>query len=224
MKTNEFRWPFLVVLVAIVVLTAIAAPVNLGISAEWSNSNYRFSGGTAPWALGLSFVIGGLYFWLMYAPSARLLKPLPGILRRFIAFWIDFILAIMASAPIFGLIPSLMEWKRTAIFQWNFERAIPATSDKFVLAMTMVLMLPTFIAYYAFPLLRCRPSPGSCVVGYQITVDDGVVMTIRRAILRTLVGFFAVASAYAAPFIARDPKRGTFWLDTVFRTRAVELE
>lgn len=48
-------------------------------------------------------------------------------------------------------------------------------------------------------------------------------MTVRTAVLRTLLGFVAACGAYLAPFVARDRKKGKFWLDGVFDTRAVRL-
>ena len=193
MKTSDFRWPFLAVLAAVLILGNLVDPTNLGISAEFTDGNYRIAGGTAPWAIGCSIVIGILYFWLMYAPLSQLTTPLPGIIRRWFAFWIDFILAIMMTTPIFGLIASLTEWRRTGVFAWNFERTAPAPSDKVTVTVTFILLTIALTAYNVFPLLRCRPSPGSCVAGYQITAVDDNPMTVRRATLRTLVGFVAAA-------------------------------
>ncbi|HUZ95078.1 MAG TPA: RDD family protein, partial [Edaphobacter sp.] len=207
MKTSDFRWPFLTVLAAVLILGNLVDSTSLGISAEFSDGHYRIAGGTAPWAIGFSIAIGILYFWLMYAPQSRLTTPMPGIVRRWFAFWIDFILAIMATAPILGLIPSLTEWRRTGVFAWNFERTTPAPSDKVTVTITFMLLTITLMAYYVFPLLRHRPSPGSCVAGYQITPADQNPMTVRRAALRTLIGFVAAATPYLAPFIARDRKR-----------------
>jgi RDD family len=223
MKTSDFRWPFLAVLIALLILGNLVDPTSLGISVYSSNGNYRIVGGTALWAIGFSIVIGTLYFWLMYAPLGQLTTPLPGIIRRWFAFWIDFILAIMATAPILGLIGLLSEWRRTGVFAWNFERTTPAPSDKVTVTLMFILLPIALMAYYVFPLLRHRPSPGSCVAGYQITSADESPMTVRRATLRALVGFLAVATPYLAPFIARDRMRGQFWLDAVFRTRAVKL-
>lgn len=79
------------------------------------------------------------------------------------------------------------------------------------------------VFYYALPLIRCRPSPGACIVGYQIVPDEETIMSRRTAVLRTLLGFIAVAAAYLALFIGRDRKNGKFWLDKVFGTRAVRL-
>ena len=80
------------------------------------------------------------------------------------------------------------------------------------------------VSYYALPLVRRKPSPGACIVGYQIIPDDGTTLNFRTAVLRTLVGFIAVAGAWLAPFIARDRKEGKFWLDKIFGTRAVTLK
>lgn len=223
MKTSDFRWLFLAVFAAVLILSNFVEPANLGISAEFTDGNYRIAGGTALWAIGFSIVIGILYFWLMYAPLGQPTTPLPGIVRRWFAFWVDFILAIMATAPILGLIPSLAEWRRTGFFAWNFERTTSAPSDKVTVTVTFMLLTIALTAYYIIPLLCRRLSPGSCVFGYQICTADDNPITVRRAALRTLVGFVAVATPYLAPFIARDRNRGQFWLDALFETRAIKL-
>jgi hypothetical protein len=43
-------------------------------------------------------------------------------------------------------------------------------------------------------------------------------------ILRTLLGFLAVAGAYLVPFGERNRKQGKFWLDKVFNTHAMRME
>ncbi|WP_263376996.1 RDD family protein [Granulicella aggregans] len=224
MKATDFRWPFLIVLGGVILLGNLAEPASLGITSDWSDGRYRFAGGTAPWALGSSVVILVLYFWLMVTPSASALNPLPGIIRRWLAFWIDFVLAIMMVTPILGVIPCIREWRRTGIFEWSFERTSSAPGDGWVTAVTFLLSLTAILAYWAYPLMRGTPSPGSCVLGYQIAPADERPMTVQRAFLRTLVGFVAVCTPYLAPFIKRNRKRGQFWLDEVFGTYAVQLK
>jgi uncharacterized RDD family membrane protein YckC len=223
MKAREFRWLFLLVLATVLIVGGISKPTNLGASAEWSKDGYRFAGGTQVWALALSALIIGLYLLLMYSPLSEPKQTLPGVFRRFAAFWLDFILAMMFIAPILGLIPLFVEWRRTHVFEWNFERTVPASGDKLVLAAVFLLTFVALVFYYAFPLIRCKPSPGSCIAGYQIVADDGKPLVLRKAVLRALLGFVAVCTAYVAPFIARNCNEGKFWLDVVFRTRAVTL-
>ncbi len=156
-------------------------------------------------------------------PPANLGEPLPGVFRRFVTFWLDFILAMILITPIVGIFPALTEWKRTGTFQWHFERTLHAPGDGWLVAAGAILLIPGLVFYFAFPLIRRRPSPGACITGYQVVPDDGITMTVRTAILRTLLGFIAACAAYLAPFIARNRKKGKFWLDTVFGTRALRF-
>jgi hypothetical protein len=223
MTMKEFRWLFLVVFAAVFVASIVSEPVTLGASAQWSNGNYRFAGGTHPLALLLATVILGLYVLLMFSPSPILGDPLPGVFRRFVAFWLDFFLALMVIGPTLGILPTLTEWRRTGNFQWNFERTTYAPGDGWLVAAGIVLAAAALILYYAFPLLRGRPSPGTCITGYQIVPDKRATITAKVAVLRTLLGFTALSAWPLAPFIARDRKQGTFWIDRVFHTHAVKL-
>jgi uncharacterized RDD family membrane protein YckC len=223
MRINELRWLFIAAVAVLVFRGFVGQPSNLGVSAEWINDRYRFAGGTAPWALAFALLVSGLYLLLMYASPAVQGRPLPGVFRRFIAFWLDFALAMMVVTPILGIVPALTEWRRTGVFEWNFQRATPAHGDWLLAAIGVTLCFGALIFYYALPLIRCRPSPGACIVGYQVVPDEGTTLSFRSALLRTLLGFVAVCAAYVAPFVSRDRTKGKFWLDKVFGTRAVRI-
>lgn len=224
MTVKHFKWPFLGVLAAFVIASNVAEFTALGVSSEWSSrSGYRFSGGTEPWALALAGVLIGLYLLLMFAEPAKPGQPLPGVFRRFIAFCFDFVIAMGALTPIIGLLATYTEWKRTGVFQWSFERTISVPGDGPLSWVGLLLGAPVLVLYYALPFVRRRPSPGTCIAGYQIVPDDGVTPTLKTAVLRTLLGFIALSTVYFAPFVARDRKQGKFWLDKVFSTRAVML-
>jgi len=223
MGIKALRWLFIVVLTVAFVLSLVSEPVTIGASQEWINGKYRFAGGTHPVALGFALIIAVLYVLLMFAPPAHLGAPLPGVFRRFVAFFFDFILAMVLIGAIVGFLPALAEWKRTGTFQWHFERTLYAPSDGWLTAAEAILLIPGLVFYFVFPLTRLRPSPGACIAGYQIVPDDGITISVRTAILRTLLGFIALCAAYLAPFVARDRKKGKFWLDAVFGTRALRL-
>jgi uncharacterized RDD family membrane protein YckC len=223
MKMKELRWLFLAVVAVAIFVSFMSEPVTFGISEQWTNDTYRLAAGTHPVALIFAILIVALYLLLMFAPPATLGTPFPGVFRRFVAFWLDFILAMMAIAPIMGILPTLTEWRRTGNFQWTFERTTRAPSDGWLTLAGITFLLAGLVLYYAFPLTRCRPSPGACIAGYQIVSDEGAGINMRVALLRTLLGFIAACTAYLAPFIARDRKKGKFWLDAVFGTRALRL-
>jgi hypothetical protein len=223
MTVKQLRRLFLAVLATNLLWAFFSEPFTFGIGMQWTNDSYELGGGSHPVALAFALTISALYLLLMFSPPPNLAEPLPGLRRRFVTFWIDFILAMMVAAPIVGLLPALTEWRRTGNFQWQFERTVRAPGDEWLLAVVGILTIAVLLFHYAFPLIRRRPSPGACISGYQIVPDNGVRMTLIDAILRTAFGLIAVGMAFLAPFIARDRKKGKFWLDAVFRTRAIIL-
>lgn len=224
MQTRNFRWIFLPIVVCLLIWSYIPNSATIGASAQWVNGEYHFAGGTQPGAVALAVGMIGLYFFLMHSPVRYAEAPLPGVSRRFVAFWIDFILAMMSTAPILGIVPMLTEWKRTGEFAWNFERDTPAPYDWWISGAITLILFALLALYNAYPLLRRRPTPGSCIMGYMVVADEDSPLTLTEAFVRPLVGFFAVCTAYVAPFIGRDRANGKFWLDHLFGTHAVKLE
>ncbi len=223
MSPKQLRWLFAAVLAVAFFVANLGEPATFGVSQRWSNGDYSFAAGTHPIALTFSLLIAVLYLLLMLAPTAHLGEPLPGIFRRFVTFWLDFIFAMILITPIMGLLPVLTEWKRTGAFQWHFERTFHAPGDELLVAAGFLIIVPSLVLYFAFPLIRHRPSPGACITGYQIVPDDGTTITVPTAFLRTLLGFIAVCGAYLAPFMTRNREKGKFWLDAIFGTRALKI-
>jgi RDD family protein len=223
MKIGNLRW-LLAGLVALCVCMAfVKAPATLGVSAELSNGQYQLSGGTQPWALALAVLIICSYLALLYAEPSEDRRPLPGVFRRLIASWLDLYLAMMAFAPILGLVVSVTEWRRTGIFEWSFERDYSVASDWLLALGGGALSMVVLVLYFAWPLVRRMPSPGACIVGYQVVADDGTSLSLGKAVQRTLLGFVALSAWFLAPFVARERGKGKFWLDKVFDTRAVRI-
>ena len=223
MKPRQFRWLFLGALTAFFVQAFSFGPSNFGASINWSDGRYVFAGGTTPWALAIAAFIIALYFVLMYTPPSQGAAPLLGLLPRLIAFFLDFTLAMCAIGSLLGIFPALTEWRRTGIFAWNLERTSPAPGDAILVGSLTAVAFIALVFYFVWPLIRRRPTPGSCIAGYLVVPEDGITMTATRAVGRVFLGMYAAGFWIVAPFIARDPQRGKFWLDRVFRTKAVKL-
>jgi hypothetical protein len=148
MRMKELRWLFLAVLAVALLLSLMTEPVTFGISQQWTNDKYHFAGGTHPVALAFALIIVLLYLLLMFAPPAMLGNPFPGVFRRFVAFWLDFILAMMVVGPIIGILPTLTEWRRTGRFEWNFERTTHAPGDGW-LALTGITICFAALVFYS---------------------------------------------------------------------------
>lgn len=222
-KVKSLRWPLVGLLAVIIFSIWFNPPTTIGLAVEASNNQYSFAAGTEPWALSLAALIILAYLVLMYAEPSANRAPLPGLFRRFAAFWLDFLIAMAAASPIAGILPAVAEWRRTGVFEWTFERNTPAASDSLLSLATLILALVTLILYFSLPILRHRPSPGTCILGYQVVPEKGTSLNLARVGLRTLVGFIAVCAAFAAFIARREQKKGQFWLDKVFHTQAVRL-
>lgn len=223
MSSKHFRWPFLALLTAFFIAAAWIGPAQIGASSVTDNGHYVYAAGTAPWALIIASLIIGLYFLLMLSPSSKTGFPLPGVLRRFIAFLVDFALAMISIGSFLGLIPALAEWHRTGVFQWHFQRTSPVPGDNLIAISSFAVAIIGLISYFAWPLVRQRPTPGTCIAGYQVVADDEAPMHLVKAIGRTFIGMYAAGLWIIAPFVARDRFKGKIWLDKAFKTRAVKL-
>ena len=224
MKSKDFRWVFLAALAPIAILGFVGgAQDRLGATIEISDDNYRFAGGTDPWALVYAALVIVLYILLLRSKPGEQGESLPGVLRRFVAFWLDFALGMMAVVPILGILPAMTEWKRTGIFVWNFERMTPASGDVLLVGTLVLVLLVGLVFFYAWPPMHLLPTPGSCIMGYRIVADEDRTLAARSWFLRVLLGFIAACGWPVAPFAGRDKRKGKFWLDKVFRTRAVKL-
>jgi uncharacterized RDD family membrane protein YckC len=215
MNAKHYRWVILPMVGGFIALPDILpSGLVLGLHQTQSDGTYHIEGGSAPWALDMAALSLAVYFLLMFAPAAELGQAFFGWWRRTLAFCIDMVFAVAMLSPVAGLIPVLMEWKRTGVFAWTFARSAPAAGDYLMSAALFILMASLLVLYFAFPLIRNRPSPGSCAMGYQIVQDDGGSIPLKVAVYRTLAGIAFLGDRW------RQGARIDGW----FGTHAVKLK
>jgi len=226
MKAASVRWfliAYVILLVSVIAIDSASDETGIGVSLNWVNGNYSFSGGAPPWVLAFAAVGIVLYATLFFSRVETTSTPMPHLFRRFVAGMTDWFLSILIGASFFGLVSILIEYSQTGVFQWVIGREEPHPLD---LLQSVIGVFGTFAgmaAYAALPLSRGKPTPGACMAGYRISADEGSQMTFWFAVLRALLGSVALLAwpcwilAYA---LMRDKRRGKFWLDNIFRTHA----
>lgn len=219
-----FRWIFLGSIAALYVVGLVSGPLTVGENIETTNGQYHVAGGTTPGMMAISAGVLLFYLVLVSSPFSDQGRPLPGVFRRFVAAWLDLLIGMMTLIPLLAIIPSLVEWHRTGEFQWLFERTTPAPWDGWITALLAILCFAGFATYITLPLVRGTPSPGSCIMGYRITTDEGAPMSAGKAAVRTLLGFVALSAWIVAPILGRDRNKGKLWPDKWLGTRAVRLK
>ena len=226
MSLELFRW----VLAGVFVLEIIGSfflpngAGSLGVSSEWANEGYRFAAGSSVWALSVAAVNVILYLALMkmtVAASAGL--AMTGLFKRWLAFWIDFVWVMASVAPLAGLLAVLLEAKHTNHFVWAFERTTRSGTDIPIAIVAGLINVAALVFYFALPVMWGRPSPGACLLGYQVLPNEPGAVTLGKAVQRELYGFVAVCGAPLAPFVSGG-RLVNSWLDEKFGVRAVTLK
>lgn len=228
MKSKDFRW-FLVGYCALLMAAlAVRSDETIGVSADWSNGQYSYRAGSAPWALAFAIIGAGLYFSLLLSKVVVSPSRMPHLFRRWAAGMVDFIWAFVTPAAFLGLAAILFEYRRTGAFDWLVERQEQQPGDwLFAFASVLLLMFVAVPCYFAFSWRFGKPTPGSCIFGFRIVADEGTCLHLWRAGLRALLGSLALLAWpcwILAYWVKRDKSAGKFWLDAVFRTHAEYFE
>jgi uncharacterized RDD family membrane protein YckC len=192
MTIRTIRWFVYSTLVfRLAVLFRGQGPAHLIVtSAGTHNSGVRYNGGTSPSDLVSAAIVVGMYILLMFAKPAELGKTLPGLSRRFLAAFIDFNLAMSIASPVGGLVMVIVAWRATHVFQWIVRRDSPGPGEAFQALGSFLFVVVLLIFYFAWPLMRRRPTPGECILHFQIVSDDGKPVPFGRAVSRAFYSPF----------------------------------
>lgn len=227
MKARDFRWFLLVYSVLLIVAMNLRSDETVGISANWTNGDYSFRAGSAPWAIAFAVVGIGLYVALTMSKVDTSERPLPDLFRRWIAGIIDFVWALIIPGAFVGLVAVLIEYKRTGVSEWLVDRQESQPSDWLAIVFVLLLVFVIMPAYFALSWWSGKPTPGSCICNFRVAVDKGCCLPLRKAVLRALLGAMALLAWpcwILAYWLKRDKAAGKFWLDAIFQTHAEFLD
>lgn len=219
MKTANLRWFSVAYFVLIVAAIESRAHKLAGAGPTWLDGNYGFEAGALPSSLAIGILGTVLLIALTLAPVATT-RPMPHLFRRWVAAWIDWILAFVLPTPFAGLAFAWNEYQRTGIFRWISQSPEPTTAQ---LGTITLFIISTMVLYFAIPWRLGKPTPGACILGDRISPDDGSQLTFGGAILRVLLGSVALLawpSWILSFFVKRNRSAGKFWVDEVCKTHA----
>jgi len=215
MTSRLFRWVFLALIAIFATYVYWWRQAILAADSEI---------GTSPFLLGYSLAICISYWLLVRRVPLAKGSASPALFRRFVAFYLDFFFAFLAILPWLGLITVLTEWHRTGLFRWVVKRTTSAPDDGWIGGVAMSAFALWLLIYFAYPLKRERPSPGTCIMGYRIAADYGREITAWVALDRVIKGSIALGFWPITLFIGRNKDQGKLWFDKTSRTHAETLE
>jgi hypothetical protein len=103
MKAGSLRWTLLAYFVLLIFAVENRAHRLAGLGPTWLDGNYGFEAGPPPWSLAIGVTGVGLFIALISSSVDEAARPMPHLFRRWIAGWIDWILAFVVPAPFAGL-------------------------------------------------------------------------------------------------------------------------
>jgi hypothetical protein len=219
-KAISLRWLSLAYFALVLLATEIRAHELAGAGPTWLDGNYGFEAGALPWSLAIGILGIGLLLALISKSGGRSAGPMPYLFRRWVAGWIDWILAFVVPTPFAALAFTWIQYQRTGVFKWLSRSPEPGTAQ--LGAITLFIFL-SMALYFAIPWWLGKATPGACIWGYRVSPDEGSRFAFGSAILRALLGAVALMawpSWILSFFLKRNRTSGKFWLDAVFKTHA----
>jgi len=158
---------------------------EVGFSSHWQGGSGYVAAGSHPVLLAWSVGGIGLFAVLLKLEAKESPDGIPSGWRRFGAFLIDFWFSIAILAPFGGLVPLLIEAKRTGQFSWHFVRDYSVPNDEILIPLVLITLALMFL-YFAWPLTRGKQTVGSFIVRIRTTppYGDRGAFTLREAIRR----------------------------------------
>ena len=141
-----------------------------------------------------------------------------GLLRRFGAFLLDFLLCGLLVIPVSASLALLLEGAVTGAFAFSVRRDEALPHDIAGHALVLVNMVVVLVLF-ALPLARQRRSAGAILC--NLSVVPAAPLGLERACLRTLLGFVTLAAALISVPMALSRADKRLWHDLAFDTPAV---
>lgn len=186
-------------------------PMQIGLSVETDGEKALVSGGTNPGFLLFSLLWIALYFLLARADVAAAAHGVPGLLRRGIAFFLDFFIAMLAISPWLGLAPMLLEWRTSGEFHWQFERDFLRPADFPLAGISVALVFALLFLYFANAIKRERQTPGMFIMRTHLLFDVTEQPSWASAFKRAFFEFIGLSLWPVLPFTKKG--RGRVWYD-----------
>jgi len=145
-----------------------------------------------------------------------------GVWRRFGAFFLDFMVVLLALTPITVLPTLIAEYVHTNSYAWTFQRDFSRSTDNWIIIPTVFLMFGGLYYYFYKFCLLSKQTLGQYVSGYRIQSIDGP-MNSQKARKRVLLSILGLCLWPISVILGLRNKR-VFWWDSSSGTQALTAE
>ena len=207
------------------IIGAIFASASLsgdyvGASSSCVNNQCVVGGSSSVGSVIVGLVIIAFLFLRPVQPTLVDTDGVVGVWRRLGAFFIDFVLVLLAISPIAALPLLIAEASYTGEFEWSFVRKFARPSDGFFVLPAVLASFAALYSYFFLHPLKGKQTVGEHILGFKViaATDVGPKPIYGTRPITSFIGLCAwPVSVYFA--LRKEDKR--FWWDTDSRTRAV---
>ena len=187
------------------------------------NEKCIVGGGSSLGSLIVSAVIISFLFLRSNQRTVIDTNAVVGVWRRLGAFYLDFVLVLLAVAPIAALPLLLAEASYTGEFEWYFVRKFSRPLDGLFVLPSILASFAALYFYFFYHPWKDRQTVGEYVSGFKIVAESEIGF---RPIYgtRPMLGFIGLCAWPISVYFALRKIDKKFWWDSETRTRAVMVE
>lgn len=169
---------------------------EVGYTAHGKNGEAYISAGSHPAFLVWSAIAVLLFLVLMRIKAEEIPDGVPSLMRRFLAFIIDFLFSLTIVSTFGGMLSLWIEGVRTGHFSWHFARDYFVPNDEILAIPFVLLSMALMLFYFAWPLTKGRQTVGCFILRLKVTppFGDTGAFTFREAIRRVWYEFKGLGS------------------------------
>ncbi len=213
---------FAFVLVAVFASASLSGD-HIGASSSCINDKCIVGGGASIGSLIVSAAIITFLFLRPNQPIVIDADAVVGVRRRLGAFFLDFVLVLLAVAPIVALPLLIVEASYTGEFEWYFVRKFARPSDALLILPSVLASFAVLYFYFFYHPWKDKQTVGEYISGIKIVAESEIGF---RPIYgtRPILGFIGLCAWPVSVYFALRKLDKKFWWDSETRTRAVMVE
>lgn len=144
----------------------------IGFTYKQTNDEIEVSAGSHPAAILWAVLVIFVYILILKQRVPSESTGEASLIRRFLAFLIDFSVVLIATSSIDTIIPLAVEARRIGHFEWSFQRDYSVSSDSIFFPLVLLSFVEMFF-YYLYPLTKSKQTIGDYVMRLKVAPPFG---------------------------------------------------
>jgi hypothetical protein len=198
-------------IVATVIVAALLAGGSGGFQLSCTNNDCYVSGATSFAAVIAAPVLCAfVLFYPQRITTATRTEPVK-IVERVVAFFVDYLVLLVATVPILTFLMLLLEAEATGAFRWQFSRSNLRPTDVFAIVVVLLVFVALFAYFYVHARIG-RQTVGQYLLGFRMEPSSTEGRRSKLG-LNAFLGIVGFCIWPISVFLAAKRDDKAFWWD-----------